>query len=294
MKIAVITYEARGSYAASSVVDEDLVLEEILNELGVDFKFEVWSDKSVLWENYEVILLKSPWDYFDRYEEFLDWCAEIKRLGLPVFNSIDTVVWNSDKWYLKEIQEKGFPIVPTVFVKKSELPDLESAFLQFNTDKLVFKPTVSGGAKNTIKLSKETWSDKREAIYDLVREEDFMLQPFVKEIAEVGEYSYLFFNGQYSHAILKSAKSGDFRVQHFFGGSIHNVNPSAEELVYLQKLVDEFAQKSLYARVDGVWIEGIFYLMELELIEPYLFLFTSDAARENYKKALKEVIIGFK
>lgn len=116
-----------------------------------------------------------------------------------------------------------------------------------------------------------------------------MLQPFVKEVAEIGEYSYIFFKENFSHAILKTAKSGDFRVQHFFGGSIQNIVPDIKELTYIQKLVDEFAKNSLYARVDGVWIEGVFYLMELELIEPYLFLFTSDKARENYKNALKEV-----
>ncbi|WP_235062774.1 ATP-grasp domain-containing protein [Indibacter alkaliphilus] len=216
MRIAVITYEARGSYSASSVADEDLVLEKILNELDLNFKFEIWSDKNVNWENYSLILLKSPWDYFDRYTEFLDWCRHIKDLGIPVYNSIDTVVWNSDKRYLKEIQEKGYPIVPTEFIEKSTLPDVESIFRLFNTENLVLKPTVSGGAKNTMKLSKATWNEKKESILSLIRKEDFMLQPYVKEVAEVGEYSYLFFNGKYSHAILKTAKSGDFRVQHFF------------------------------------------------------------------------------
>ncbi|TVP49659.1 MAG: glutathione synthetase [Mongoliibacter sp.] len=290
MKIGVVSYEARGSsYTASSVVDEDLVLEEILNELGVNFKFEIWSDDSVRWENYDLILIKSPWDYFDRYAEFLDWCNKIKSLGLPVYNNIDTIIWNSDKWYLKEIQEKGYPIVPTQFIRKSEMPDIRGAFHQFETDKLIFKPTVSGGAKNTLKILKESWLENKEQILSLIKEEDFMLQPFVKEVAEIGEYSYIFFKENFSHAILKTAKSGDFRVQHFFGGSIQNIVPDIKELTYIQKLVDEFAKNSLYARVDGVWIEGVFYLMELELIEPYLFLFTSDKARENYKNALKEV-----
>jgi glutathione synthase/RimK-type ligase-like ATP-grasp enzyme len=294
MRIAIITYEARGSYSASSVADEDLVLEKILNELDLDFKFEIWSDKDVNWENYSLILLKSPWDYFDRYTEFLDWCRHIKDLGIPVYNNIDTVVWNSDKRYLKEIQEKGYPIVPTEFIEKSTLPDVESIFRLFNTENLVLKPTVSGGAKNTMKLSKATWNEKKERILSLIRKEDFMLQPYVKEVAEVGEYSYLFFNGKYSHAILKTAKSGDFRVQHFFGGSIKNIEPSDHQLQYLQNLVNEFAKNSLYARVDGVWIEGVFYLMELELIEPYLFLFTSASARNNYKTALNNIIESLK
>ena len=139
-----------------------------------------------------------------------------------------------------------------------------------------------------MKIEKDTWQVKQEEIQNLLASEDFMLQPFIREVAEVGEYSYLFFNGKFSHAVLKSAKSGEFRVQHFFGGQIHTIDPSLIELVYIQKIIDEFAADTLYARVDGVWIKGVFYLMELELIEPYLFLFTSKEGRENYKNAIRE------
>jgi hypothetical protein len=90
---------------------------------------------------------------------------------------------------------------------------------------------------------------------------------------------------------LKSPKAGEFRVQHFFGGEIKSISPEPKELAYLQTLVDEFAKKCLYARVDGVWIEGIFYLMELELIEPYLFLFTHSQAIENYREAIKKKLM---
>lgn len=288
MKIAVITYEARGSYATMDVADEDKILEEILMEIGIDFTFEVWSDSSVNWTKYTHLLMKSPWDYFDRYAEFLAWCQKIKSLGIPVFNDLETVIQNSDKRYLKEIQEKGFPIVPTIFNSKNQIPDIDSCFDTFKTDQIVIKPTVSGGAKNTIKIEKGNWRDNEEQIQELLASEDFMLQPFIKEVAEVGEYSYLFFNGEFSHAVLKSPKSGEFRVQHFFGGQIHNIDPTVIELVYIQKIIDEFAANTLYARVDGVWIKGVFHLMELELIEPYLFLFTSKEGRENYKNVIKE------
>lgn len=288
MKIAVITYEARGSYATTGVEDEDKILEEILMELGIDFTFEVWSDTSVDWIKYTHLLMKSPWDYFDRYAEFLDWCHRIKSLGIIMVNDIDTVIQNSDKRYLKEIEDCGFSIVPTIFNSKNHIPDLNACFDTFKTEQIVIKPTVSGGAKNTMKIQKENWKEIQEQIESLLASEDFMLQPFIREVAEVGEYSYLFFNGKFSHAVLKSAKSGEFRVQHFFGGQIHTIDPTLIELVYIQKIIDEFAADTLYARVDGVWIKGIFYLMELELIEPYLFLFTSKEGRENYKNAIRE------
>lgn len=288
MRIAVVTYESKISYAASNVLDEDKILTEILINLGLEFKFEIWSDTSVQWETYTHMLVKSPWDYFDRYSEFLDWCQRIKKLGIPVFNDMDTILWNSDKKYLGDVHNEGYHIVPTRFLAKQQAFDMEAYFDVFNTNQLVLKPTVSGGAKNTIKLDRETWKTKQDEMIGLLAIEDFMVQPFVNQIVEEGEYSYLYFNGKFSHAVLKSAKDGDFRVQHFFGGEISKVLPKQEELDYLQRLVNAFAKNCLYARVDGVWIEGVFYLMELELIEPYLFLFMDEKAIPNYREAIKE------
>jgi glutathione synthase/RimK-type ligase-like ATP-grasp enzyme len=288
MKVAIVSYESRGAYPDYNALDEDIVLGNILQELGIDFGLEIWSDTSVDWKQYSHLLIKSPWDYFDRYDEFLDWCQKVKELGLKVFNSIDTIIWNSDKRYLLEIYEKGFHIVPTQFIPRGASPDLIDYFLKFGTDQLVIKPTVSGGSKNTLKLNERNWKEQQDQIDSLLQSEDYMVQPFINEISDPGEYSYLFFNGAFSHAVLKSPKKGEFRVQHFFGGNVTTVNPSQEELDYIKKIVDEFAFQTLYARVDGIWIEGVFYLMELELIEPYLFLFTSDKAKLNYKAALSK------
>ncbi len=290
MKIAVITYEDKGAYT-STEVNEDTIVASLLQDLNIDFTFEIWSDNEVNWKKYSHLLIKSPWDYFDHYAEFKDWCHKIQRMGIPTFNSIETILWNSDKWYMKTIAEKGFPIVPTHFVKKNEALHLEPYFQEFNTDTLVIKPSISGGAKNTLKLHKNSWQEFEGKIREWLKVEDFMVQPFVEEVARTGEYSYLFFNRKFSHAVLKRPKKGEFRVQHFFGGEILPVHPSSEDLSYIQQIVDAFASDTLYARVDGIWNEGIFYLMELELIEPYLFLFTSEKAKENYKTALMERLI---
>ncbi len=286
--IAVITYEARGSFAASNVADEDDILNQILQELGFDYEFQVWSDPLVNWSKYSKILLKSPWDYFDRYGEFLNWCEKIKELKIPVFNSIETVIWNSDKRYMQEIESKGFPIVPTEFLSKgTDAGEVRACFETFDTPVLIMKPVVSGGAKHTLKINISDWVKWEEEVGLLLKEEDFMIQPFIEEIVQEGEYSYLFFNGKFSHAVLKSAKSGDFRVQHFFGGQIKAVIPSDKQLIYLDSLMQAFAKETLYARVDGVWRGDEFLLMELELIEPYLFLFIHQEARQNYLEALK-------
>lgn len=287
MKIAVLTYEDRGSFAVEDVADEDQLLESILEEIGVPFKFEIWSDPKVDWSSYTCILIKSPWDYFDRYVEFQKWCQKIIALGIPVFNDLETVLWNADKWYLKDIQEKGLSIVPTVFVRKGEQPQLGKFFEDFGTDRLIVKPTVSGGAKNTIKMHVASWQKEEEMVLDWMSEGDYMVQPFVEEIENEGEYSYIFFEGKFSHAVLKSPQKGEFRVQHFFGGKIQAIQPNAEELQVVQSYIQNFAANTLYARVDGVWSKGKFLLMELELIEPYLFLFKDAKALVNYKEAIQ-------
>lgn len=287
MKVAIVTYESKGSYPDYNAEDENIVLGNILKELGLDYNLEIWSDPQVNWTQFTHLLIKSPWDYFDRYPEFLVWCNYIKSLGVKVFNNLDTILWNSDKKYLLDIQKKGFHIVPTFFIEKGQVPDLEGCFQQFDTDQLVIKPTVSGGSKNTLKLEKNNWGSQKSTIDTFLESEDYMVQPFIQEIASVGEFSYLFFNGHFSHAVLKSAKPGEFRVQHYFGGQVQQIKPSSYQLHYLQKIVDELAGETLYARVDGIWIEGVFYLMELELIEPYLFLFTSESAKKNYREAVK-------
>lgn len=287
-KIAIITYEARGSYAASNVADEDEILASILDDLAADYRFEIWSDETVDWSQYTCLLLKSPWDYFDRYDDFLAWSQRIVQLGIPVYNDLVTVIWNSDKKYLKEIEMKGFPIVKTEFLERGSCAaDVYVCFALFGVRQLIIKPTISGGAKHTLKINQSDFELMRSQIDHLLGQEVFMVQPFVEEIVKVGEYSYIFFGGKFSHAVLKSAASGDFRVQHFFGGKITSVDPDSHQLAYLESLVNVFAKDTLYARVDGVWREEEFLLMELELIEPYLFLFTSAVAKSNYSKAIQ-------
>lgn len=126
-------------------------------------------------------------------------------------------------------------------------------------------------------------------IASLLVQEDFIVQPFLTEIERDGEWSFLFFNGKFSHALLKKPKSGNFRVQHSFGGTIHSQVPQTHLLESTQQYVDLFAKDCLYARVDGAVINNEFVLMELELIEPFLFLDTDTNSYNNYHEALLEL-----
>jgi len=290
--VAIATYVSTGAYD-SNTVDEDALLSKLLQELGISHQLLAWSDPDVNWSQFTHVLIKSTWDYFDYYPEFLAWLDKLEALGTSVLNPVATLRWNSSKNYLLELKAKGYPCVAGQILPKGTVISLEELHDAIQADTLVVKPLVSGGAKNTLKISRGAGKEMEQKIASLLQEEDFLVQPYIPEIVAVGEYSLIFFNAEFSHAVLKSPAVDDFRVQHYFGGTIQEIQPDSSMLASAQALVDTFAKDSLYARVDGVEIDGLFHLMELELIEPYLFLGLSEKAIPNYKAALQKRLLEY-
>jgi glutathione synthase/RimK-type ligase-like ATP-grasp enzyme len=277
MKIAYICYEGE---LLQGLSDEDSLLLAFLQQKGLDIHREVWTDAAVNWEQYQLVILKSPWDYIDHIAAFYSWLGKLERLGIRLLNPYDIVRWNSDKHYIREMMDADLPVIPAVYIEKGTQPLWPAYFSNFNTDKLIVKPCISGGSKNTFVVT----PGKLPA---LVFDEAFMVQPFMPEILE-GEWSFLFFNGAFSHCLLKRPVAGEFRVQRQFGGSAEPQTPPAAYLATALSFVERYAKGCLYARVDGVVKEGRFLLMELELIEPLLFLSTSEQY-EHYYQALKQI-----
>lgn len=289
MKIAYVCYAAREKYLADSMEDEEGILLRHLQQAGLNVQREIWTDKKVKWASYDLLLIKSPWDYFEKYTAFCQWLDKVKQLGIRMLNPLSIIKWNSDKHYLNRISTAGFPVIPFAFIEKEEMPLLSSFFFQFATAKIIVKPCVSGGARHTFTVTPDNLNAMQTQIAQLVKDEAFVVQPFVKEIVE-GEWSFIFLNGQYSHTVLKKPKSGDFRVQAYFGGSVQAMEPSSALLQQAEAFVQQFAKGCLYARVDGVLIKDQLQLMELELIEPYLFLGSHPAGYQRYVQALQAMI----
>ncbi|MES2448526.1 MAG: hypothetical protein V4546_15165 [Bacteroidota bacterium] len=290
MNIALVTYQDKGAYSTINVNNEDDQIINYLTEKGLNITKEIWNDEQVNWENYDVAILKSPWDYFDLIEDFYAWLKKIESLNIKLLNPLETVRWNADKHYLFDIEKAGLKVTPSKFITKGDEVNLLQYFEDFKTDQFIVKPAVSGGSKNTFKVTAANVDEINEKLKTLVQLEDFILQPFIKEIEEIGELSFLFFNGQFSHALLKKAAKGDFRVQATFGGTVLPHQPNDELIKTAKKYVDQFAEGCLYARVDGAMVNNEFVLMELELIEPFLFLDTNQKALKNYYEALIELI----
>lgn len=226
--------------------------------------------------------MKSTWDYHNHLGQFLNW---LEKLPIKVLNPVEIIKWNSHKRYLKDFEKKRIPVIPAGYLDKGTTFD-HGFFDLFATEKLVVKPCVSAGAQNTIRLDRINYQQYVAKIEELLEVEDYLVQPFVEEIKQ-GEWSFLFFNGVYSHCALKTPKQGDFRVQHYHGGTITYPTPMAEHVKQAEKFVKNLSHPTLHARVDGVIIDGTFQLMELELIEPYLFFNNDKRLLENYYQALK-------
>ncbi len=284
MKIALVGYQIQERYNVGVSNDEDTQLMNFLKQNNVDIEKVIWNDASVQWSQYELVILKSPWDYHDKITEFLKWLNMLDANNIPLLNNTQTIRWNVNKRYLKEIEEKGLPVISTEIQLRNTNFD-QRIFNVWNTEKIVVKPCISAGAKDTIIVERTKIDESY--LNELFKSDDFLIQPFEPAIKE-GEWSFIFFGGEFSHVVLKVPKENDFRVQHQHGGSIQEPVVSTELINQAKQYLDVFAVDTLYARVDGILKEDKFYLMELELIEPYLFMNSNTERFTNYYNALKK------
>jgi glutathione synthase/RimK-type ligase-like ATP-grasp enzyme len=288
MKIAIVSYKKQEKFTQGVTNDEDADLLRFLRKKGLNAFPTIWNDENVDWKSFHVAIIKSPWDYHNHLPQFLNWLDTLEKLNIKVLNPVEIIKWNSHKKYLKDISNNGLPVIASEYLDKGS--SFDSRFFDlFGTDKLVVKPCVSAGAQNTITVNKSNLNERTQEIEQLLKTEDYIVQPFVEEIKN-GEWSFLFFNGKYSHCTLKTPKKDDFRVQHYHGGSISYPTPTSLHIEQAGQYVKSLPQSTLYARVDGVILDNTFKLMELELIEPYLFLNGDNNLLENYFQALMALV----
>jgi len=256
-----------------------------LARLGVHATPCVWNDPAVDWTRYDAVLIRTVWDYFKHHAQFLHWLDRLDALAVPTINDSALLRWNSDKRYLAQLEALGVPVIPTRFVAHADLREALATHAKRN---VVVKPSVSGGAWRTVR------GTVGDAAFDRAVAElppgDYLLQPFVPAVVEQGEWSLLFFGGEFSHAVIKRPARGDYRVQHEHGGRTEAAEPETATLAAARHALAACARlglgEAVYARVDGVVADGRFLLMELELIEPSLFLAERPDAAERFARAV--------
>ncbi|MGQ0800172.1 MAG: ATP-grasp domain-containing protein [Pseudomarimonas sp.] len=264
---------------------DDAHLAQSLKRLGVEPTVCVWNDPNVDWSRFYAVLIRTTWDYFKLFPAFKVW---LDQLRIPTINNAPLLRWNSDKRYLLELESLGVDIIPTRLAKGHELAE---ALAPMRGHEVVIKPTVSGGAWHTVRGVVGEQEFER-ALTQLPTDFEYLVQPFVPEVVANGEWSLLYFDGNYSHSILKRAAHGDYRVQAMYGGSEEAIEPSAQMITSADRALAAVATLGhpdhAYVRVDGVVVDGRFWLMELEMIEPHLFLTHRPDAAERFAGNLRK------
>ena len=288
--IAACTIARRIAFATSadypSIQPDDAHLAATLEHLGIKPVSCIWNDPAVEWSGFDAVLIRTIWDYFKYHSAFIAWLDRLDRLGISTFNDSRVLRWNSDKRYLLDLARHGVAIIPTRLAGAGKLSEVLASI---PAQEVVIKPTISGGAWQTLRGCVGN-ADFTRALSGLPAALDFLVQPFVPEIVSAGEWSLLYFGGSFSHAVIKRPASGDYRVQSEYGGSLESIEPAAATLAAAENAlaaVTAMGYRDLaYARVDGVICAGHFLIMELELIEPFLFLTEQPQAAERLARQL--------
>lgn len=255
----------------SNVLLEDNLLKEALEDLGFAVVRKSWDDASFDWKSTRYVIFRTTWDYFDRFDEFSVWLDDVQK-QTRLINPKELILWNIDKHYLGDLEKKGIPIPPTLFVEKGSKKSLAELSGETNWNKFILKPVISGAARHTYLFEKENIKEIEPVFLELIQNESMMLQEFQENIYSRGEIALMIFGGKYSHAVLKKAKEGDFRVQDDFGGTLHDHNPNDEEIAIAESCIESCPTPPLYARVDIMWDNnGKPVVGELEMIEPELW-----------------------
>lgn len=282
--IAFVTYAALPQLAR----DDQLAIPHLAAR-GFYVEPAVW-DAPADWQRYRAVVLRSCWDYHLRPAEFAAWVERLARLGVPLWNPPAAVRWNTEKGYLRDLAAHGVAVPPTAWLAPGAAPSLTALLRERGWARAVVKPTISATAHNTWVTTPATAAADQSRLAAQLADSAVMVQEFVPEVVKQGEWSLMFFGGRFSHAVLKQARPGDFRVQDDFGGTAVLAQPAPALIDQAQQVLGCVAGPLLYARVDAVERAGRLLLIELELIEPSLFLAESPEAPARFAQALAELL----
>ena len=250
--------------------DDQPLLEE-LRRRGLKAEPVVWNAPGFDWSQPKVCVLRSTWDYTTRLAGFLTWAERVATVT-ALWNPWEVILWNTHKSYLRSLAEAGVAVAPTVWLAAGGRADLPGLMAEHGWADAVVKPVVALSARETIRVSAHSRAEAQSHLDRVLAQEAVMVQPFFEAVESEGELSLLFIEGEFTHAIRKRPATGDFRVQHEYGGSEERVEPSGEELGLGRAALGAAGFETLYARADVMrGNDGQLCLMELELVEPSLF-----------------------
>ena len=270
----------------ATLVPDDRLLVDALAHRKISANGAVWNDPAVRWSDYDAVVIRSCWDYHLHPSSFIRWLRYLEHMQVPLWNPTPILQWNLHKTYLRDLQAQGVAIPPTCWLKRSCTAELATILTEQGWKKAVIKPAISATAYQTWRTTHEQARQDQSRFATLLQYSDVLVQQFMDPVVTYGEWSFVFFHKQYSHAVLKKAQAGDFRVQDDFGGTVEVVSPGLALIEQAQQIVHCIKGPLLFARVDGIELDGRLILMELELLEPFLFLESDPHAVERFARAI--------
>ncbi|MEX2171843.1 MAG: hypothetical protein WD851_21160 [Pirellulales bacterium] len=268
------------------VTDDELAVEPFAQQ-GWQVEFVPWSDPTVDWNRFDAVVVRSTWDYQSNAGEFERTLVAIDRSRARLANELATMRWNLNKRYLRDLGTRGVPIPPTLWLHGLAASDLPAMFQQLRAEEIVIKPVVGAGAVDAFRLTLPQARDRGGELQRMFADRECMVQPFLPAVVEEGEFSLILFNGELSHTILKTPKPHDFRVQEEYGSTIRLVETEPALIAAAVAAMECVEPTPLYARVDFVRHQGRFVLMELELVEPSLYLRMDGESPERFAAAFE-------
>lgn len=279
---------ANVALVTAKVVDEDIDLEPLLRALddeGIRTSSPCWDDPDVDWGSFDLAILRSTWDYVDRYDEFVEWITETAKT-VRLLNPPDVLIWNMDKHYLEELRDDhGLGVIPTQFFEPGASPTIADL-----DGDVVVKPVRGAGSCDALRHSSHDDANRHlEGL--LAQGRAAMVQPYMAAIEAHGETGMVYFNGEFSHAFRKAAiltTAGASAVDGLYAPEeISARTPSAEERDLADRTVAACAQDLLYARIDLVPDDaGMPVISELEMTEPSFFVRHARGAAERFAQAV--------
>ena len=280
MKIALLTCTDLPNLTAA----DQLLIPELAKH-NIAATPAISSDKDIDWSTFDVLIFRNTWDYYEHQAEFDAWLQKIQHRNIATLNPLAVIDRNKHKFYLRELEQQGIKVIPTIYIDQTQNLNLKNT-VPSHWQQAVIKPAYSGGSFQTELFDTTNIESINQIFAPIAAQKDLLLQQFMPEIKTLGETSFVFFDKKFSHAVNKQAVNNDFRIQQQYGGIYTLINASQHIINQAQAIVNTFSENLLYARVDGIVINNELHLMEVECLEPDLYLDLQPTAIQKFVAAI--------
>ncbi len=271
---------------------DDRELLAALADRGLPAEPVVWDDASVDWGRFDLVVIRSTWDYTHRRDDYVAWADRVEE-ATALYNPAEVVRWNTHKSYLMQLEERGAPVVPTAWLAQGARIDLAELLAGRRWEQAVAKPAVGAGAERLVHIRPDQLELAQHHLDALLRAGDVLVQPLLSAITTAGELSVVVIDDTVTHAVRKHPAEGNIRTQIEHGGRYERVEPPPEPAELATWVVESTGHDLLYARVDLVPDQaGTWQVTELEATEPSLMLGWAPEAAGALAGAIEDRLPG--